>query len=213
MGTISKGILGGFSGKVGTVVGANWRGKDIIRSLPKKGGRVATEQQEMQRLKFALVIHFLSPITSVLRAYFGHNQSAKSRSNLAVSYHLQEAVTGNNPDFTIDYSRVIVAKGDLLGPENAQATPQATAEIVFTWEDNSGQGLAQDTDMLVVVAHNEERNLSEIRDMIAPRSALTYTMALPDTWVGDTVHCYVTFAAADKAKNGLSVYMGPQVLV
>jgi hypothetical protein len=26
MARISKGILGGFSGKVGTVVGANWRG-------------------------------------------------------------------------------------------------------------------------------------------------------------------------------------------
>ena len=35
MAEIKKGILGGFSGKVGTVVGVNWRGKDIIRSLPK----------------------------------------------------------------------------------------------------------------------------------------------------------------------------------
>lgn len=35
MATLNKGILGGFSGKVGTVVGANWRGLDIIRSRPK----------------------------------------------------------------------------------------------------------------------------------------------------------------------------------
>ena len=34
MAEIKKGILGGFSGKVGPVVGANWRGKDIIRSTP-----------------------------------------------------------------------------------------------------------------------------------------------------------------------------------
>ena len=29
---VTKEILGGFSGKVGTIVGANFRGKDIIRS-------------------------------------------------------------------------------------------------------------------------------------------------------------------------------------
>ena len=34
MGTISKGILGGFSGKVGTVIGGNWKGIDYMRSIP-----------------------------------------------------------------------------------------------------------------------------------------------------------------------------------
>ncbi len=29
---VTKGILGGFSEKVGAIAGANWRGKDIIRS-------------------------------------------------------------------------------------------------------------------------------------------------------------------------------------
>jgi len=30
MGTIKKGILGGFSGKVGTVVGSSWKGIVLI---------------------------------------------------------------------------------------------------------------------------------------------------------------------------------------
>ena len=33
MGTIKKGILGGFSGKVGTVIGAAWKGIDYMRSV------------------------------------------------------------------------------------------------------------------------------------------------------------------------------------
>ena len=32
MGTIKKGILGGFSGVVGTVTGGNWKGIDYMRS-------------------------------------------------------------------------------------------------------------------------------------------------------------------------------------
>jgi hypothetical protein len=35
MASFQKGILGGFSGKVGTVVGGNWKGIDYMRS---KGG-------------------------------------------------------------------------------------------------------------------------------------------------------------------------------
>jgi len=36
MGTIRKGVLGGFSGKVGTVVGSSWKGVSFMRSLPGK---------------------------------------------------------------------------------------------------------------------------------------------------------------------------------
>ncbi len=32
MGTISKGILGGFSGTVGTVIGGSWKGIEYMRS-------------------------------------------------------------------------------------------------------------------------------------------------------------------------------------
>jgi len=42
MGKINKcvGILGGFFGTVGSVVGGNWRGIDTMRAVakPKKGG-------------------------------------------------------------------------------------------------------------------------------------------------------------------------------
>jgi hypothetical protein len=42
MGTTEKGFMGGFRGKLGTAVGASWKGKDVIRSMPprkRRGGR------------------------------------------------------------------------------------------------------------------------------------------------------------------------------
>jgi hypothetical protein len=45
MGTIKKGVLGGFSGKVGSVVGASWKGIDYIRSLPASVKNPRTEGQ------------------------------------------------------------------------------------------------------------------------------------------------------------------------
>jgi hypothetical protein len=68
MGTYNKGILGAFSGKVGPVVGASWRGKEVMRSLPKKSGRAATSTQLLQRLKYGDHISksVISDIESVL---------------------------------------------------------------------------------------------------------------------------------------------------
>ena len=33
MGTINQGILGGFSGKVGTVIGGSWKGITYMRGI------------------------------------------------------------------------------------------------------------------------------------------------------------------------------------
>src|SRR5690606_508733 len=46
MGIIKQGILGGFSGKVGNVVGASWKGIDYIRSLPSSVSNPRTPGKE-----------------------------------------------------------------------------------------------------------------------------------------------------------------------
>ena len=63
MGTIEKGFMGGFRGKLGTAVGSKWKGKDVIRSMPprKRSGNPSEAQLEAQA-KFALIIVFLRPL-------------------------------------------------------------------------------------------------------------------------------------------------------
>ncbi|WP_336734977.1 DUF6266 family protein [Chryseobacterium sp. VD8] len=65
MARITKGILGGFSGKVGTIVGANWRGQDIIRSIPKPSSKQPTNKQLLQQTRFSMVISFLQPLKNI----------------------------------------------------------------------------------------------------------------------------------------------------
>ena len=190
---------------------ASWRGKDIMRSLPKRTHRIPTQARAEQREKFTLVSQFLAPIGSILKRYFGESQGFKSRRNLAISYHIREAVAGASPDFTMDYQKVIIAEGELLGPENPSAAPQATAAIKLDWEDNSGQGLAKSDDMLMVVTYNTTRNLFDTREGTKKRSQATYLLELPGTWLGDTVECWIAFVAADGKDNSSS--MGEMVLV
>lgn len=54
MAIIKRGILGGFSNKIGNVVGTSWKGISVMRSLPQSVHNPKTEAQEEQRTNFAV---------------------------------------------------------------------------------------------------------------------------------------------------------------
>src|SRR5665213_973702 len=119
MATFEKGILGGFSGTVGTVVGGNWKGIDFMRSKSKKRNFVPTQKQLEQQLKFALIMRFVQPMSALLEVTFIDYAVRKTGINSAFSYIYENAVTGVFPDFAINYSNVLVSRGimpNVLGP-------------------------------------------------------------------------------------------------
>ena len=116
MATYSKGANGAFSGKVGSVIGSSWRSVDYLRGLPKKSSKASTEPQLAQRTRFALAARYLSPIKDILNIGFKDKQLNKITGyNAAVKIFLNQAVTGDYPDFVIDFSKVVLSKeGQLL---------------------------------------------------------------------------------------------------
>ena len=66
MAIIKQGILGGFSGKIGNVVGGSWKGINYMRVLTKPSNP-NSEKQVNQRTKFTTALSFLQPITPFLR--------------------------------------------------------------------------------------------------------------------------------------------------
>ena len=53
MGIIKQGILGGFSGKVGSVVGTSWKGRAVMKAMPLSVANPRTSGQVNQRTKFS----------------------------------------------------------------------------------------------------------------------------------------------------------------
>src|SRR6476659_5936096 len=104
MGRITKGILGGFVGKVGTVIGSQRNGVDIITSIPKKSTKPPTTSQLNQRERFGLGIGFLQPINPILRLGFKSADPRLSSINVAMSYLLQNAITGSSGNYSLDYT-------------------------------------------------------------------------------------------------------------
>ncbi|MCG1037586.1 DUF6266 family protein [Polaribacter sargassicola] len=208
MATFEKGILGGFSGKVGNVVGTRWRGKNVMRSLPQRGNYTPTPKQEEQREKFKTVMGFLSPITEILSLYFGNPQGDKSRANLATSYHLKNAVVSTTQGMVMDYAKVLISKGDLRGIDGGTLAAGAGQTLVFGWQDNSGQGKATATDTLMVVVYAPDLNLFYSNAAVANRDATTATINLPNFMASFSVEVWASFSKPDTNFAAISTYMG-----
>jgi hypothetical protein len=212
MGTYNKGILGAFSGKVGPVVGASWRGKEVMRSLPKKGNRVPTATQLLQRQKFAMVQTFLSGISPVVKRYYGSNSGLKTRGNNAMSYLMREALVFTDPDFEWDYSKVLISRGDLTGIEEASVdvTP---GEINVMWADNSEQGEALADDKLVLLVYDPESKAVVYSLAAGERADEATSLAMPSHLEDAEVQVWATFVSADEKLAATSLYLGAVTVI
>jgi hypothetical protein len=208
MATFNKGILGGFSGKVGNVVGAHWRGLNIMRSVPPRRGPGGTPEQIMQRQKFKTVVQFLQPIRFFLGKYYGDNQGPKSRFNLATAYHLQNAVIYNDLDFEMRYNRVTISKGDLPEVDGAAMTALPNQEVQLTWLDNSSQSQAQSTDEVLLVLYAPNIAMYMVYETIAVRGDEIVVMPLNAMFQGEEVHVWMGFYSQELKKSATSVYAG-----
>ena len=213
MAEIKKGILGGFSGKVGTVVGVNWRGKDIIRSLPKATKRVPSDLQLMQQIKFKKVIDFLQPIRPVLNVYFGSKAGLLSRYNVATSYTLGNAVDMVDDLPVIVMQRVLVSKGDLVGFLLPTIDTVGGNGFQMNWENNSGQGNAKSTDMTNLVCYCEELNSFEVFQNMVSRDVLTADIVLPTYYNGKKVNFWAFLNNQTKTMSSTSIYLGEYTVV
>jgi len=209
MAKISKGILGGFSGKVGPVIGYNWRGQEMIRAVPKKGKKEPSELQVMQRAKFALVVIFLTPLRDFLERYYLRSGGLRTRFNNATGHSIRYAVsTDGSGNFVLEYAKILISSGQLRAAENVTVTPVAGTKLEFSWTDNSGQGNASERDQFCVVGYLPELNAFEIFEKVAGRADANVAIALSPQARGQKMHVWSTFVSENGKKAAVSSYLG-----
>jgi len=211
MGTIKKGILGGFSGKVGTVVGSSWKGISYMRSLPMKVRNPRTLRQLDQRSKFAIALGYLKPMNGLLQIGWKLYASKQSTINAAMSYTIANAITGVYPDYSIDPGKVLISRGSLTPTVNFIATPIKGA-INFEWDDNSNLNTSKETDKALLAVVNPAKSEAIFDTAGATRAEASQSLSMPAGWAGDTVEAYLGFISEDGMEVSNSVYAGSIVV-
>jgi hypothetical protein len=197
MGKISQGILGGFSGKVGTVIGCNWKGIDYMRGKASKVTNPKSKSQKDQRSKFSLVLSFLQPITDFVKIGFKDYAIKMTAFNSAMSYNAKNAITGAYPNYSMHYAQSMVSHGSLAGALNPAAASAAAGEVTFTWDDNSVESNANVDDLTMLLVLNEDKKEAVFTTEGSTRDAGTQTLTVPDSYSGDSVECFFAFISVD----------------
>jgi hypothetical protein len=213
MGKFSKGILGPFSGKIGTVIGATWRGIDYMRSLPKKSSKAATQLQLNNQFKFKMVQQFLKPMKRLIKVGYQSYKGRLTPMNVATAQLLNDAITGIAPNFSIDFTKVLYSRGDLIGPWNPNVATSIADEITFAWDASPVTPLSKEDDQVSVLVYAPVLQKYVILENAAERSELTFDLQMPAEFAGETVHCYISVVSADGKQVSSSVYIGTALML
>lgn len=209
MAHISRGVLDRFSGTVGTVIGGHWRGIDYMRSKPvRRKPYQPTQKQIDQHTKFALANGFAKTLAGLVDFSFKDYAVKKTGRNCCVSHILKQAITGTSPLFAIEYSRVLVSRGELEGALDAIAASTSVGCITFTWTNNTdGGNQAKATDRAILAAYCPALHQTVYTTTGATRSMGTQVLEV-SRFNGHEVHTYMGFVAEDGELVATSVYTG-----
>jgi len=205
MGIYVKGLLGAFSGKVGNIVGSNWRSIDYLRSLPKPSRKPATAVQIAHRAKFALAIEFLSPLREVINIGFNDTGSKKMTAFNKATNELLKTIEGQYPDFIVPYNTVKFSKGS-LGNVTAVIDKNMDGNTEVTWSPALTRLAAAADDVVhIILYQEEEQDYYVFQD--ATRIEGSYTIDPEGMGTGE-FHVWILVISHDNKKRSNSKYYG-----
>lgn len=209
MGVINCGILGGFSGKVGSVVGTFVNGEAVIKSLPENRSKGATTpQQELQRQKVIAVAKFLKPILRYIQASFQNDAIEQSEYNAAFAFNVKDAISVSGGKPAIVFASARVAHGNLPAKVHDATAVVAPGSITYRWTNNDIVYSADASDIMLPLIYNTNK-MQAIFDLSSfSRMDEQLILQTPPDWAGDSVAAFLAIAKADHSRVSNSIYLG-----
>ena len=189
MGKYEVGVLGNFNGKIGTVVGAKWKGIEYMRHKGRKSKKPRSAAQLEQQARFSCVASFVQKFTDLLMACYTDTPELTAI-NHAFAGIYANAIIGAYPSFSLDYSKVQLCKGTLHNAFSLAALAAGNGIVKFTWADNTSGNNAKATDKAVLIVYCPELDQAiytlqgaERRSGADNLNVMNFTGKLVETWI------------------------------
>ncbi|HMI01775.1 MAG TPA: DUF6266 family protein [Pedobacter sp.] len=210
MARMFNGMAGLIQGKIGNLVYYVKNGKQMVRKAGKMT-KPPTLPQLQNRMELAVAVAFLRPLTEFINVGFIVGQkdynNGKTSYNLAVAYNKPNAVMGLYPDVVMDFTKVLVANGNM---DMAMLPSMVlTAEgIRFDWLCPDDTVWPRLTDEVMMLAYFPDLAKAVYVTSGAKRSACTDLLALPEELLAEYMEVYISFVANDRKAAARSIYLG-----
>jgi hypothetical protein len=157
---------------------------------------------------------FMRPLRGLVDTTFQNYAVNMTPANSALSYNLKNAVTGVYPALNVDYSKVLLSRGNLAVAATPAAVAGTAGKVGFTWTDNSvtQKTTANPDDVAVLVAYDVVDNNCIYNLNGGTRSAAAAPLDVSGL-SGKTVQTWLLFISADGKTISDSVFAGQVVIV
>ena len=213
MAIVQNPITGRSKKKFGTAVFSKQFGKNTMRTKPIEVSNPKTLPQKQQRLKFTLMVELARMFLGFIRIGFKQVAMGMSQFNMFMKSNIYDVITGVYPNYSIDFTKLIVSKGTLTGADGGTVAAAATRKVNIGWNDNTGTGDALATDKAMQLAINYDKGAVLQDTASKTRADLSGVLTAPLSWVGDEVHVYLAFMDASGARIADSVFLGSVTIV
>ncbi len=191
MATINRGILDGFFGKVGTVVGSFWKGIPVMRAYVRRiRDRKATPQQ-LVRVRFAtlaqLASSFMAAINIGLRSIA--SKSKKTESNIFIDKNWDAVQASNVDSVNVSYSDLVVAHGSLTGVQFGAPQFDTPQTVEVSYETNEECAKTTLDDLVYIFVYCPDAKCG-VLSAATKRSDKNISTLVPTYWNGMKVHVW-----------------------
>lgn len=202
MAIINRGILGGFRGKIGNVIGSSWKGIDTMRAMPISVANPRTNSQVENRSRFALLSKLLSSMLTTIVKPLNDRWAQKMSGYNAVSQRSKDAFDSAGAFIP---GNLILSRGKLGGTSEFTAVDDGVGEIRVKWDDTINGDYQKHTDVAYVSIIDVNGKLVHAEGGIVQRQAGQVYMQLditPDEPY--PFYVYLSFVSADGTLVGNS---------
>jgi hypothetical protein len=203
---IKRGILGGFKGKIGNIIGSSWKGIATMRAQPLSVANPKSAGQVTQRGKFSFAVSIAQTIlTVIIKPLWDRFAVQMSGYNSFIKANVAELVSYAGTDWSaIKFS---IGKIGNAGQVSFQLSA-ATEDLYVEWDSTSGVENKLDSDIPYIVLVNVTGEFIAASVLDATRASSSTTVTIPsDTTVGDLVYGYLMFARSDGSLVSSSEYV------
>lgn len=196
MGKINQGILGGYSGKVGPVVGAGWKGIAYQRAMPVSVANPRTNAQIAVRTRFAALAILGSSLLSVgLRDLWDRFASKMSGYN----DFMKSNYDAFGSDGTFVPSKLVWAKGKMQATAISDFSTSGSTTTIG-WDDTITDAYQQASDLAYAVVIGADGELVAFSAGTATRSSTEIELTLVEGKTSADLtgsYAYLAFLRAD----------------
>lgn len=205
---MKNGPHGPVYGKVGNLVTYRVLNKDVVRMVGKTNKPPSIKQLGC-RQKMGMVVAFLRPLTDFIKVGFALKARAANKYpyNMAVSFNVKHALAGVYPDVVMDYSKVMVANGNLPAAVNAEVSVIADG-LLFNWDVGADLDIAERRHRVMMLACFPSLRKATCFIGGAERVAGTDVLYLPNNLRAAYMEIYISFICVSNNEVADSVYLG-----